>query len=96
MHLGATIKKFRLKKGLTQQELAEHIGTRINYISDIETGKRNPGNKLVDQIAEMFGVNPIFLKFDAMEEEDIKREERQLFNSVKPLISDYLDGAMTK
>lgn len=37
--LAETLKEERLKAGLTQQQLAERIGTRKTYISRIENGK---------------------------------------------------------
>jgi transcriptional regulator with XRE-family HTH domain len=40
--LGDNIRKFRLKKGLTQQQLAELIGVKHNSISDWEKGNIKP------------------------------------------------------
>lgn len=37
--LAETLKEERLKAGLTQQQLAEKIGTKKSYISRLETGK---------------------------------------------------------
>ncbi|MDR2069050.1 MAG: helix-turn-helix domain-containing protein [Spirochaetaceae bacterium] len=33
------IKRFRRRKGLSQEKLAEKMGISTNYLSDIETGK---------------------------------------------------------
>lgn len=43
----------RKKLGLTQKQLAEKLGVSKNYISDIETGIKHPGVKLVKQMAEL-------------------------------------------
>ena len=37
--LAKTLKEERLKAGLTQQQLAERIGTKKTYISRVENGK---------------------------------------------------------
>lgn len=37
--LAATLKEERLKAGLTQEQLAERIGTKKTYISRLENGK---------------------------------------------------------
>ena len=37
--LAETLKEERLKAGLTQQQLAERIGTKKTYISRVENGK---------------------------------------------------------
>ncbi len=42
LDLGQKIKKFRLKKGLTQYELADKCDMNRNYIGMLERGERNP------------------------------------------------------
>ena len=37
------IKEFRLKRKMTQQALADRIGTSKSYICDVERGKLAPG-----------------------------------------------------
>jgi transcriptional regulator with XRE-family HTH domain len=39
--LGKLIKNTRIKKGLTQKQLADHVGVSPVHISDIEAGNRN-------------------------------------------------------
>ncbi|MCB9805832.1 helix-turn-helix transcriptional regulator [Candidatus Nomurabacteria bacterium] len=46
-----TIIKYRLKKGWSQTELAEAIGTRQPVISRLERGEGNPSLKTLDSIA---------------------------------------------
>ena len=43
--VGSRIQGFRLKNGLTQDELGEKIGTDQKYISRIEYDKNNKNNK---------------------------------------------------
>lgn len=43
MSYGETLKKWRESNGLTQRQVAEGAGTHVQYISDIERGKRRPG-----------------------------------------------------
>lgn len=46
---GNRMKKIRVAKGISQEELAHEIEKTPHYISDIETGKRKPNlNTLVD------------------------------------------------
>lgn len=40
--LGSTIKALRVKKGLTQEQLAEKCDTSAVYISEIERGIKQP------------------------------------------------------
>ena len=39
--LGERLKEERLKAGITQEQLAERIGTKRNYISRVENGHAN-------------------------------------------------------
>ncbi len=48
---GETIKKIRLKKGLSQETLAFEADIDRTYISDIEKGKRNISIQVVYKLA---------------------------------------------
>ena len=39
--LGANVRKWRERKGLTQEQFAPVVGFTRSYITEIETGKRN-------------------------------------------------------
>jgi transcriptional regulator with XRE-family HTH domain len=54
--VGANIKRFRRKKGLTQYQLAQDIGLRQESISRIEKGKYNPSLGTLERIAKALGV----------------------------------------
>ena len=53
--LGRILKQKRIEKGMTQQELAEAIGTNKGNLSKIENGKRNPTTKTLLRITETLG-----------------------------------------
>lgn len=46
------IKKFRIKLGITQEELAEKAGVRRETIVFLEQGKYNPSLKLAHDVAK--------------------------------------------
>ena len=52
---GASIKFLRLKKGLSQRELAKRSGLDVTYISGIERGVRNPSLKSLESVAKGLG-----------------------------------------
>lgn len=52
---GANIRKLRLKKNLTQRELAMRSGLDVTYISGIERGVRNPSLKSLESVAMGLG-----------------------------------------
>ncbi|MFI5342158.1 MAG: helix-turn-helix domain-containing protein [Candidatus Methylomirabilales bacterium] len=52
-----TLKKLRIKAGLTQEELAKKGGVTYAYISMLESGaKKNPSLALVKKLAKALGV----------------------------------------
>lgn len=54
--LGNKIREIRLKKELTQEELAHKAQLDYSYINQIENGKRNPSIDAVERIAKALGV----------------------------------------
>lgn len=51
MAFGKAIKQERIKKGITQEELAERCGLDRTYISRIERGYKNPTLSVVWDVA---------------------------------------------
>ena len=48
---GQAVRKIRLERGLSQEELADRCGLHRTYISDIELGKRNLSLENIERIA---------------------------------------------
>lgn len=56
------MKLARIKKGMTQQELAEKIGVSSNItVSRYESGKLDPPAKRLNKIADVLGVTTDYL-----------------------------------
>jgi len=56
--VGENIRRFRLEKGLTQEDLAEQAGFSQQYISGLERGMRNPTVVTLFEIGQVLGVLP--------------------------------------
>lgn len=54
--IGNNIKKFRLKAGITQEELALASGLSQGYINQLESGKRNYTQKSLELIANALSI----------------------------------------
>ena len=63
MTIGERIKETRLKKGITQKELAETLGIATNSLSRYEIGERRPNLEMIDKIAVALGVEPLELLY---------------------------------
>lgn len=55
--LGENLKKIRIKKNITQSELAKTIGADKSFISNIENGKTNPTLSTITNLAKTLGVS---------------------------------------
>lgn len=60
-NFGINVKSARLRKGMSQEELAEKSDISRNSLSLIETGKINPTIMKVADIAHVLGVSIDFL-----------------------------------
>lgn len=54
--LGRHLQKVRKSKNITQEQLAEKIGTSQTWIAYIETGRDRPNLKMLEKIARVLGV----------------------------------------
>lgn len=50
------MRKFRAKKGLTQEELAYRSGLHRTYISSVERAERNISIDALEKVAEAFKI----------------------------------------
>jgi len=53
---GLAVRELRLKRGMTQQELADTCGLDISYIGGIERGQRNPTLGVMHGVASVLKV----------------------------------------
>ncbi len=58
LQFGKKLKEVRLKKKLSQGDIASKLGVHRSYISGIERGKRNPSLLTINKMAKAIGVEP--------------------------------------
>jgi transcriptional regulator with XRE-family HTH domain len=59
--VGRNVRKFRLERGLTQEEFSVRSGFGQNYLSDLERGKRNPTVVTLWELSQVLEVTPVDL-----------------------------------
>ncbi len=56
--VGQNIRKYRLERGFSQEELAFESGLHRTYISSLERGKRNATIVVLGQVADALKIKP--------------------------------------
>lgn len=56
--VGTNVRRLRLERKLTQEQLAHEAGLDLTYIGGIERGRRNPSVRALGKIAASLGVHP--------------------------------------
>lgn len=59
--VGRNVRRIRVAKGMTQEELAERSGFTQHYISVLENGRRNPTIVSLYDLAQALGVSHVDL-----------------------------------
>ena len=73
--VNTTIKRLRLKNGINQEALAEHLHVTRQAVSNWETGKTQPDLETLEKMAEYFGVSVEFMIYgkEPTKESDVKK-----------------------
>jgi transcriptional regulator with XRE-family HTH domain len=88
MAVGAKLKRLRLKKGESLQDVADAVRASKAHIWELETGKsRNPSLDLLTRLSDHFSVSLSQLVGEAPEEE-ADQELMVLFRNLKELDED--------
>jgi transcriptional regulator with XRE-family HTH domain len=56
--IGRNVRRLRIEKGWSQEQLAFESGLHRTYVSGVERGVRNPTVLILAQLAEAVGVAP--------------------------------------
>ena len=56
--VAANVRKLRLERGLTQEQLAHDAGIALTYLGGIERGRRNPSVDVLGRLASALRCYP--------------------------------------
>ena len=71
-NFGHIIKKFRVKAGLTQEQLSEKLGISLKYISRLENGYSGIKIQTLIRCMNVLGIEPNILFSEFITNKDIK------------------------
>lgn len=69
---GKILREFRVKKGLTQEQLSEKLGISLKYISRIENGNNGIKTQTLIKYINILGFTPNTIYKDFIENKDVK------------------------
>lgn len=85
--IGRTIKVLRAASGISQKDLAERAGIRPNYLSLVESGKREPSLGVLRTISQELHVPMSFLFWESSSGSDHANEKQnQIVDRIKQLL----------
>ena len=91
---GSNLKKLRLKKSLTQEQLAESLNLQVQTISFIENGRAFVSSEVYAKICNFFDVSLEVMFKPKFTEETGKTEE--LKKEIVQMLSNCDDNTLTK
>lgn len=53
---GANLRRIRLKRGFTQEELAHRVGMDVSYLSELENGRKEPCLRKMKEVSQALGI----------------------------------------
>lgn len=56
--VGENVRRLRLSRGLTQDELAEAAGVAVRFLGGVERGQENPSLSVLGKVAAELNVHP--------------------------------------
>ena len=59
--VGRALRRYRMERGLSQEEFAELVGVHRTYMGGLERGERNLTLRSLEKIAYRLNVDPISL-----------------------------------
>ena len=75
MEIGTVIKKYRRRRDMTQEALAEYLRVSVSAVSQWESGKTAPDLSLIPAICNLFGISADELLGINMEQKEQKIKE---------------------
>lgn len=59
--VGRNLRRYRLERGLSQEDFADVVGVHRTYLGGVERGERNLTLRSVEKLAGIIGVDPLEL-----------------------------------
>jgi len=93
MNIGIALRDIRINlTGRRQGEVAEAVGLSQTYLSQIESGQRNPTTEVIEILCKEYKVPMAVVVWKGMEPSDVDKSKQRSFALIRPIIDDLLAG----
>jgi len=82
--VGENIRSIRKIKGFSQNEAAQRAGFTPSYWGYLERGQKNPSLELIEKVAAVLGVEPVWLLVDPSAK-GVHSQSLQLLNIISSM-----------
>ena len=100
MNISDGLKTARLRSGLKQFEFAKKAKISQTYVSQIESGKKEPSIDVLKRYEKITKQPLAVILWDAMTEESVQKTKLTEYRKIKPIIDDLINsmfsGPLTK
>jgi transcriptional regulator with XRE-family HTH domain len=95
--LSFNIKKRRQILGVSQEKVAERVGTSAQYIGQIEKNKKFPSPEMLERIAEALEVDsPQLFSMETYSQDAIQLFRENLKIDLEKAVDSYIDKGLTE
>lgn len=92
--IGKRVHEFRIQKHFTQSQFAELIDISVNFLSEIENGKKGMSQDTICRICNHFHISADYLLFGNAAQSDVPYKFSEAANSLSneelELVTNYL------
>ena len=91
MNIGATIKRIRKLRGITQNMMSSDCNISQTYISQLENNERNPTIRILEKIGAYLDVPYAILAVLSLTKEDIPKSKIDSYLISKPILEGLVE-----
>jgi len=87
IQLGKTIRRLRLERGISQQDLARTVDLTASFLSMVENDRRQPSLTVLRRLSDALGLPDEVLIWDAVElPADLTERDRRMCEMAKLIV----------
>jgi transcriptional regulator with XRE-family HTH domain len=91
--IGKTIRKLRIERGISQQDLAEDADLTPSFLSLVENGRRRPSLAVIQRLASSLLVPEEILIWDSVElPNNLNEKDRRLCEMAKMIVRRFYEA----